>query len=491
MRWEIFLLITLFSLTIVSAISCDEAGLISYWRFDQQISGIFPDSAGDNNLKNDGARLGVGKINKALSVTANDKYAYIDPLPENLKLSGNFTIEAWVKLNSISPDSDSYVIYAGSRRYAIKINGSSKKPEFYWNDALVVRSDIALNLNEWYHIAVVKNGSSFTLYVNGTGKNSTSSDSVIYGSNEVLYVGWVGDGSVDEVAIYNHSLSAVEINSHYSNPQEYCSSSPPTYATGGNSTTVHILVPGCREVPGFKVGLHYGECSADGKYFCTEDGLFNTLTTDICWLYDPMCCPRGYKCVESGCVLREYECDYWTTKEKCENHSCVWLGSICVDPYSGLSCSNYTTEEACENDPYELGKKGFGTDICYKRIEMKTVEPGSCRCEWNGTDCLFVYNVSDIIFSDTRHFFECLKTFNLSECVNGVQTLSWTATVTNVQPADWDQSSVDSVAENFECVPGSKQILCGGPIVKLPGFSRINIILILLILGIFYFVKKN
>lgn len=82
-----------------------------------------------------------------------------------------------------------------------------------------------LSLGTWYHlVGVHRNGSGMELYVNGLLANSTSNYGTIGGNEKSLTIGsmdlsgyeyWV-NGSLDEVAIWNRSLSALEIQNIYS-----------------------------------------------------------------------------------------------------------------------------------------------------------------------------------------------------------------------------------------------------------------------------------
>ncbi|MEA1863749.1 MAG: LamG domain-containing protein [Euryarchaeota archaeon] len=72
-------------------------------------------------------------------------------------------------------------------------------------------------LNQWYHVAMTYNGSVLQLYVDGVAKNSESAAGSLNINSKNLYIGSNGakkkffDGVVDEVAIYNRTLTAEEI----------------------------------------------------------------------------------------------------------------------------------------------------------------------------------------------------------------------------------------------------------------------------------------
>ena len=82
--------------------------------------------------------------------------------------SGNFTIEAWVKLNStngqrtIVSKRDSQNISAGG--YDLSINSGA--PTFKWGNSTVT-SSYKLTTQRWYHVAVIFNDGQAKLYVDG------------------------------------------------------------------------------------------------------------------------------------------------------------------------------------------------------------------------------------------------------------------------------------------------------------------------------------
>ncbi|MBU1632698.1 MAG: hypothetical protein KJ580_05810, partial [Nanoarchaeota archaeon] len=147
--------------------------------------------------------------------------------------TGNYTFEAWVKTNSsksyqaiwVAKNSGgsyllSFYIYnnAGSSGLAV-INGGSGR-----------YSDVNNNLldNNWHHVAFVREG-------NGTNQLKFYIDSIHYGSKTdsfsqpapaSIFVGWTNNtspptydfnGTIDEVRLWNRSLSVEQILAIYNN----------------------------------------------------------------------------------------------------------------------------------------------------------------------------------------------------------------------------------------------------------------------------------
>lgn len=144
-------------------------------------------------------------------------------------LGSQITLETWIKPESFP--NDPTIIDKGTSLLSFYISsGASNVLTFILDTSsgaatsYVANTD--MNVSEWYHLAATYNGSQVRLYLNGildntptarTGTISTNSLDLIIGS------GWSGtnpnafpfDGLIDEVAIYNRSLSAQEIQDRY------------------------------------------------------------------------------------------------------------------------------------------------------------------------------------------------------------------------------------------------------------------------------------
>jgi hypothetical protein len=105
---------------------------------------------------------------------------------------GNFTIEAWVYPNTqgaLFP----LIIGIPTGPASIQYNHSSAPGKFsFILGATRIAPSATQPTGQWYHVAAVRNGSTVTLYINGTSV-ATTTDSASYG-NSTLTVG--GDGSI-------------------------------------------------------------------------------------------------------------------------------------------------------------------------------------------------------------------------------------------------------------------------------------------------------
>ncbi|MHC4067586.1 MAG: LamG-like jellyroll fold domain-containing protein, partial [Planctomycetota bacterium] len=129
----------------------------------------------------------------------------------------------------------------------------------------------------WYHIALVREGSLWTFYLDGVPNGTVADSTTIEDAAAPLTIGWAEGGSafrgsIDEVAIYNRALTADEIQHHHQNGlagHGYIGAGTPlsdmvAYWTfddgtavdsaGSNDGTVYGAIPGAGPVDG---ALHF------------------------------------------------------------------------------------------------------------------------------------------------------------------------------------------------------------------------------------------
>jgi len=250
-----------------------------------------------------------------------------------------------------------------------------------------------------------------------------------------------------------------------------------------------FAMEGCSVEEGITKWLEIGELSSDKYWYCDDEGIiWNSLAdSDYCSL--DLNCPSGYQCFSNSdyCEQRTLDCINYTNdgKSVCEeDNGCYWLeleaDSECVDSNDlRLSCSYYDGDETSCNDDednWNLGAHGFGSDIC----DGTTIT--NCKCIWKDGACKLTYNLK--VYDDDGNYVGsslCLKAFWVEDCINGKQDVGWQAVLDPPIIVDGNPISDD----NCKNEPGKSQS-CGQPIVKLPGFSWINIVGVMLLIGLFY-----
>lgn len=191
-----------------------------------ETSGTVVDSSGqgNNGTYNGSSYSQSGKLNTAIGFDGND---YINCGDDNsLNIDGDITISSWAKLNSLG----SYQgIYGGSNQTPDPRRGTTLAK---WNDQRwvffigqnnssywTVFSNNTAVTGSWYHVVGVLNSGTMYIYINGVQQTNTQSGVTLYSlDRDTLigrwysnYNGYYFDGTIDEIAVWNRSLSATEI----------------------------------------------------------------------------------------------------------------------------------------------------------------------------------------------------------------------------------------------------------------------------------------
>jgi hypothetical protein len=119
--------------------------------------------------------------------------------------TGDYTVEFWFYQTSVPGNQaqmfDTRNAYLNG---IIVANGTNRAPYFYSGNSYVI-SSVITNLNQWYHIAAVRSGTTMTMYLNGVNVGSATSTDNIVGTN--CYIGQSYDlyqatfGYIDDLRI--------------------------------------------------------------------------------------------------------------------------------------------------------------------------------------------------------------------------------------------------------------------------------------------------
>ncbi|MFH0711826.1 MAG: hypothetical protein V1889_01840, partial [archaeon] len=287
--------------------------------------------------------------------------------------------------------------------------------------------------------------------------------------------------------------------------KDYCDAS----GVGGASTTKSDFnIAGCSLPTGG--GLAIDTCSRreiDGEYFCDSDitlwvtrevGYGCSLGSTTYNPGDPFCCPAGMFCNATGgafkCDYRLEQCYNQTNEADCKAIGCVWLSEegICADGTRDYGCSLYDNSAECLADVWNLGRTGIGTEFCGSYIDCAgtsyTIPYESCGCVWDADDdeCELYMEVSETFYDNEslKKWFSCSKYYDIGECVEGEQDVSWTAD--SVLYNGFPEICLDVMG----CSNGSSMRMCGEPVVKLPGFSLFAFFASVVVVGLYYYRRK-
>lgn len=201
-----------------------EGGLVGYWKFN----GNADDETGANNGSVNGAVLTDGRFGSGYSFDGTNDYVVVEGTGSDLNITDTFSISVWVnpKLTSSkalickggSAGDPDYLIFHGSVAGA-PINSFSFYDSSQWID---LSANASTSVNEFVHLVVTSNGSLLTTYIDGTKANTNSvnvlpstSDDFYFGSQCDAGASNPFDGVLDEVLVFNRTLSSSEVSDLY------------------------------------------------------------------------------------------------------------------------------------------------------------------------------------------------------------------------------------------------------------------------------------
>jgi len=204
-------------------------GIVGYWSFDEGIGNIAYDYSRNNN---DGIIYGAswttGISGNALKFSGSSN-SYVDcGNNQILNLVNAMTISAWIKPDTLEIGD---VVFRSTsfpyNGYSLEVRDDSFMLISYQGMSQA-KAWYSIPMGTWSHIAVTRpKDGNYILYINGVDVTSWSTNNSPISANTPLYIGsshntkgWEGrdiDGIIDEVRIYNRSLSEEEILELYNN----------------------------------------------------------------------------------------------------------------------------------------------------------------------------------------------------------------------------------------------------------------------------------
>ena len=226
MKYWLWIVFFLFIVQIASA----EENLVGYWKFESvNLTNYTEDSSGNGN---DGKLINfsanppttvVGRIGRALQFDGVNDYINIDNSSSLNFGTGSFTIEAWIKTVSannpiIRKDNDD-----SGPRWLIKMESGILFGYIGNETMLSFNSSASLNDSNWHYIVLVfSRNQNARIYVDGVQRGNATDISGLgsisnvenlligKGSGETYF-----NGTLDEVKIWNKSLTTTEVWENY------------------------------------------------------------------------------------------------------------------------------------------------------------------------------------------------------------------------------------------------------------------------------------
>lgn len=257
----------------------NKTGLVSHWSFNQSNGFTVIDNYGGNygkvmgagtettydytNFSNDGTINGNalqtysrGYYGGAYEFDGVDDYVSIPYISTHDELTYSF----WINVSSTNTQNALL-----SMKTLVRINGATQVQYFPDIDTTVLTASGLSLLNDWHHIAVTHDSSNnYVIYVDGVSEASGTTVNIDSGVAPGLgsriggYTPGFVDGSMDEVMIFNRSLSPTEIEQIYNSTYERFLPSGTMNFTGldfGNNNTVDITIPECQQLNGSQLSF--------------------------------------------------------------------------------------------------------------------------------------------------------------------------------------------------------------------------------------------
>lgn len=133
----------------------------------------------------------------------------------NFGFSADFTVEFWLYYTGGNGYKFFWTNNAGSGDYlGYGLNTGSLNP-WLWNDANVITTSTAISTNTWQHHAVVRNGSTLTIYLNGVSIGSTTNTTTFGAGSQPFYIGWNGINNQQNTTGYIYDMRVVNGSAVY------------------------------------------------------------------------------------------------------------------------------------------------------------------------------------------------------------------------------------------------------------------------------------
>jgi hypothetical protein len=231
-----------------TAVACTGTapGLLARWPGDGTTADV---AHGRDGTLAGGATFGAGEVGQAFSLDGVGDTVTVPDAPD-WTLDGDFTIDTWANFDTVP--SSGHVVLVGHDEGS----GSFLKWLFWWKDT----GQLSFHMNTgattvdpvsytwtpttgtWYHLAVTRSGSLFTLYVDGASVATGSDSTVIGNSAGPITLGsaendYYLDGRLDEPEIYGRALSDGEIGAiHDAGGNARCAMTRSTLSLDGPAT---------------------------------------------------------------------------------------------------------------------------------------------------------------------------------------------------------------------------------------------------------------
>ena len=187
----------------------------------------FPDIRGTLLDINNGINLDNGKINSAVDFDGTEDYIDLGDITDVDFGAGNWAISAWIKRDS-SGDAWQQIVAKddnSDRQFYLSFKDTDVLRIFYATAGGNVGQDTVGTITDtttWHYVVGQRVGNSFEIYIDGVnqtlgalggthGTMKSTDDRLMIGRADIVALPQYFNGTIDEIAIWNRSLSAQEV----------------------------------------------------------------------------------------------------------------------------------------------------------------------------------------------------------------------------------------------------------------------------------------
>ncbi len=239
--------------------------LLGWWKMDESTGNSVADASGNKNAGatrgNVAWRPSAGKIAGAAEFDGGD--SYIEIANESaFDVTSQISIAAWIKVNKFDKRFQTIISKGDADGWVLHRDAESDHLGFAFGQDRWVVGETAVNDGQWHHVAVTYDGGKLVMFIDGrqdadnhvSGPIPVNNTPVCIGENPTAK-GRSWNGLIDEVRIYNYTLSTDEVASLYE-----VAATAPQPADGGAIGSAVEIKPAWKPAAGAKTHrLFFGD----------------------------------------------------------------------------------------------------------------------------------------------------------------------------------------------------------------------------------------